>query len=189
MRKPIDRFHYGRKTRDRAGAKIITVGKAARQNNGVEAGNFFGLVPDEFNRLADDRADGMIGVIVAIRAGKLDHAELHEVILPHSKPVIFESRSDHRRDFDFGRRRGLPGRDDFRARLRGFAFEARAISRRRAAAHPGLLTWRPRARASASAGKFSVMVETAAKYAPWPTRTGATSAVSLPMKTLLPILV
>jgi hypothetical protein len=66
MRKPIDCFHYGGKTRDRSGAKIITVGKAARQNNGVDAGNFFGLMPDKFDWLADDRPDCVVGVVVAI---------------------------------------------------------------------------------------------------------------------------
>src|ERR1700691_4708040 len=94
MRKPIDRFHYGRKTRDRSGAKIITVGKAARQNNGVDAGNFFGLMPDKFDWLADDRPDCVVGVVVAIRAGKLDHAEFHEVILAHLKLATFKLRPD-----------------------------------------------------------------------------------------------
>src|SRR5271154_4054530 len=80
-----------------------------------------------------------------------------------------------------------------RAVLRRFedfvGFFAAASSRRRAFAQPSLLTCRPRASASASAGTFSVITEPAATYAPSPTRTGATSAVSLPMKTPLPIFV
>src|SRR5216683_1679354 len=68
-----------------------------------------------------------------------------------------------------------------------FGFSTVASSRRFFAAQPGLLTWRPRAIPNPSAGTFSVMVEPAAMYAPSPTRTGATRAVSLPMKTLLPI--
>src|SRR5258708_18882857 len=63
---------------------------------------------------------------------------------------------------------------------------AAASSRRFFAAQPGLLTWRPRAIPNPSEGTFSVIVETAATYAPSPTRTGATRAVSLPMKTLFP---
>ena len=55
----------------------------------LEAGNFFGLMPDKFNRLADDRADCVAGVVVAIRAWKLDHAELHKSILPHLNKMIF----------------------------------------------------------------------------------------------------
>ncbi len=54
---------------------------------------------------------------------------------------------------------------------------------------PGLFTWRPRAKANASAGTFSVITEPAATYAPSPTRTGATSAELLPMKTRLPMAV
>src|ERR1700687_624553 len=68
-----------------------------------------------------------------------------------------------------------------------FGFSVAANSRRFLAAQPGLLTWRPRAMPNPSDGTFSVIVEPAAMYAPSPTRTGATSAVSLPMKTLFPI--
>src|SRR5467141_1790589 len=68
-----------------------------------------------------------------------------------------------------------------------FGFSVAVDSRRFFAAQPGLLTWRPRAIANPSEGTFSVMVEPAPMYAPSPTRTGATRAVSLPMKTLFPI--
>src|SRR6266481_847106 len=68
-----------------------------------------------------------------------------------------------------------------------FGFSAAANSRRFLAAQPGLLTWRPRAIPNPSEGTFSVIVEPAAMYAPSPTRTGATRAVSLPMKTLFPM--
>jgi hypothetical protein len=36
----------------------------------------------------------MVGVVVAIRAGELDHAELHEVILAHLKLATFKLRLD-----------------------------------------------------------------------------------------------
>src|SRR6185369_398304 len=62
-------------------------------------------------------------------------------------------------------------------------------SRRFLAAQPGLLDCRPRAMPSPSAGTFSVIVEPAAIYAPSPTRSGATSAELLPIKTRLPIVV
>src|SRR5580765_8066648 len=81
-----------------------------------------------------------------------------------------------RRDFAF-----------FRGRWAFLGFSAAANSRRFLEAQPGLFTWRPRAIASASAGTFSVIVEPAATYAPSPTRTGATSALSLPINTLLPM--
>src|SRR5258708_5385074 len=82
----------------------------------------------------------------------------------------------------FEARRGL--RFDLFAAF--FGFSAAANSRRFFAAQPGLLTWRPRAIPNPSDGTFSVMVEPAAMYAPSPTRTGATKAVSLPIKTLFP---
>jgi hypothetical protein len=68
-----------------------------------------------------------------------------------------------------------------------FGFSTAESSRRFFAAQPGLLTWRPRAIPNPSEGTFSVIVEPAAMYAPSPTRTGATRAVSLPMKTLFPM--
>ena len=52
---------------------------------------------------------------------------------------------------------------------------------------PGLTAWRPRAIASASSGTSSVITLPAATSARAPTRTGATKAVSLPMKAPSPI--
>jgi hypothetical protein len=41
------------------------------------------LVPDEFDGLMDDCGDGMVGVFIAIRAGKLHHSEFHRGTLLH----------------------------------------------------------------------------------------------------------
>src|SRR5579863_6532864 len=113
-------------------------------------------------------------------------------------------RAQRRRDLDLagdrirdlclerGLRGLLRGFDFFvlvRLRSPAFAFEARFCSARRARAHPGLLACLPRATASASGGTFSVITDPAPTYAPSPTRTGATSAVSLPMKARLPMVV
>lgn len=81
-REPVDRFHNWRKPRNRTRSKIIAECKASRKNNRVEAGNFFGLVPDEFNRLADDQADCVVGVVVAIRAGELNDPKFHRAKSP-----------------------------------------------------------------------------------------------------------
>src|ERR1700722_8303115 len=62
-------------------------------------------------------------------------------------------------------------------------------SARLALAQPGLVAWRPRAIASASAGTFSVIVDPAPMYAPEPMRIGATSVVSLPINARSPIVV
>ncbi len=34
-------------------------------------------MPDEFDWLAEDSSDGMVGVVVTIRPGKNNHAEFH----------------------------------------------------------------------------------------------------------------
>src|SRR5437660_10039768 len=101
-----------------------------------------------------------------------------------STPILFRSslRSSKER---YLRLLVALGRFDFFVVF--FGFSVAASSRRFFAAQPGLLTWRPRAIPNPSAGTVSVMVEPAPTYAPSPTRTGATRAVSLPMKTLFPI--
>src|SRR5262249_40004451 len=40
------------------------------------------LVPDEFNGLLEDVADGVESVVIAIRAGKNDDSEFHRVVTP-----------------------------------------------------------------------------------------------------------
>src|SRR6185437_2070088 len=119
---------------------------------------------------------------------------------PCGKLEGFSAGIYRRRRLDFARRgvrrkvlRGDARREVLLCDARRFAglacLDSTAALRRRALAQPGLLTCRPRAMPSASTGTFSVMIEPAATYAPSPTRTGATSAVSLPMKTRLPIFV
>jgi hypothetical protein len=79
--KAVQRAHDRRKARDRSRAEIIAVGKAAWEQDGVVAGEIFRLVPDEIDRLANYRADGVKGVVIAIRPGKLNDPEFHAVIL------------------------------------------------------------------------------------------------------------
>src|SRR5580704_4784644 len=100
--------------------------------------------------------------------------------------IVSSGGGNYRRRFVLVRRFG---REREARRFEDLGFLACANSLRRAAAHPGLFAWRPRAMARASAGTFSVMVDPAATYAPRPMRTGATRAVSLPMKTPSPIVV
>src|SRR4029077_16217495 len=71
-RKTIHRFHHRGKARDSARAQVITESESARKNDDVAARQLVGLVPDEFNRLAEDGADGIKGIVVAIRSGKTD---------------------------------------------------------------------------------------------------------------------
>src|SRR5579885_2692735 len=140
-------------------------------------------MPDEFHRLMQHISDRIKGVVVAIGSGKDDDSKLHCAVTP---PAIFRehlsltqgravwlwamgSQTDHlvearvttdgvlSRYFRRGlRERDLPPGDDDFFRL------PEASSRRFLAAQPGLFTWRPRAMPSASAGRFSVIVEPAA---------------------------
>src|SRR6202030_3680795 len=117
-----------------------------------------------------------------LQGGTLNSATLSPPRHPERSEGSQRRLRDRPRNWRFVLARGL---EDF---LRGLRFErarsfsSRLISSRRFRAQPGLFTCRPRASASASAGTFSVSVEPAATYAPFPTRIGATSAVSLPIK-------
>src|SRR5467141_58296 len=80
----FDGLHHRGKTRDGAGAQIIAVGKSAGQNNGVAIRQIFGLVPDEFDRLLLNVADGVERVMVAIGPGENDDSKFHAVAAPCS---------------------------------------------------------------------------------------------------------
>src|ERR1700735_651734 len=80
--KPVHGFHHRRKTRDRAGAQVVSEREAARQDNGIAPSEVFGLVPDKVDGLADDRAYRLTGVVIAIRTGKLYHSEFHWPVSP-----------------------------------------------------------------------------------------------------------
>src|SRR5580692_2389588 len=82
-REAVHGFHYRRKSRNRPGAQVIAIREAAGENYDVAVGKIFGLVPDEFDGLMDDCGDGMVGVFIAIRAGKLHHSEFHRGTLLH----------------------------------------------------------------------------------------------------------
>jgi hypothetical protein len=69
--------HDGRKPRDRSRAQIIAEGETTGENDGVEGGYLLGLVPDEFDPLADDRIDRVIGIVIAVRSGELDNSKFH----------------------------------------------------------------------------------------------------------------
>jgi len=72
-----DGIHDRRKASDGAGAEIVAVGKAAGEDDGVAAVEVFRLVPDEFDGLLEDVADGVEGVVVAVGPGKDYDSEFH----------------------------------------------------------------------------------------------------------------
>src|SRR5467141_4485712 len=99
----LHRAHHGRKPRNRARAQVIAISKPARQNDGVKTSDLFGLMPQEFNRLVKDLAQGVVGVVVAVRAGKHDHTEFHRASSPLIR-AFYHSREAHSRPYcDSGR--------------------------------------------------------------------------------------
>jgi len=72
-----DGVQDGRKAGDGASAEIVAVGKTAREDEGVATVEVFGLVPDEFDGLLEDVADGVEGVVVAVGPGKNYDSEFH----------------------------------------------------------------------------------------------------------------
>jgi hypothetical protein len=92
----LDRLHHRRKARDGAGAQIVAVGKSAGQDDGVAIRKIFRLVPDEFDGLMEDVADGVKRIVVAIGPGENDDSKFHVVpapcriagalILAHARP-------------------------------------------------------------------------------------------------------
>ncbi len=87
------RAHHRRKPRNRARAQVIAVGKSAGQQDRVKPVHFFGLMPQEFNRLVENFAERVLGVVVAIRARKHDHTEFHRAESPLS--FYFNTRRDN----------------------------------------------------------------------------------------------
>ena len=86
--KSIEGPHDRRKTGDGAGAEIIAIRKAAGQDDRIEAGEIFGLVPDEFDRLPQDAADGVESVVIAIGTGKDDNTNFHRLATPWGRNII-----------------------------------------------------------------------------------------------------
>src|SRR5260221_471936 len=90
----FDGLHDGRKARDGAGAKIVAVGEAAGQDDGVAIREVLRLVPDEFDGLVQDAAERVKRVVIAIRAGKDYDSELHRVGSPRGirgNPILAQT--------------------------------------------------------------------------------------------------
>ena len=78
-REAVDGAHHRRKAGDGASAEVVAEREAAGEDDGVESGNVFRLVPDEVHRLTHNRSNRVIGVMVAIGTRKLHHSEFHQV--------------------------------------------------------------------------------------------------------------
>ena len=72
-----DRRHDRREARDRAGAQVVAVREPAGQDHDVGALEARVLVPDERGLVPEHVLRGVVGVVVAVGAGKDDDGELH----------------------------------------------------------------------------------------------------------------
>ena len=72
-----DRLHHRRELRERAGAEVVAVCEAARDDHAVGAVQVGLLVPEELRLFAEDVLGDVQRVVVAVRAGKDDDREFH----------------------------------------------------------------------------------------------------------------
>ena len=78
--KLLDRVHHGRKARERAGAQVVAVRKAAGKDHRVVSRKICFAVPDEVDWLAHVFGDHVIGIVIAIRTRKNNNSEFHASI-------------------------------------------------------------------------------------------------------------
>src|SRR5258708_2775048 len=84
LREFFDGLHHRGKPRDGAGAQIVAEGETAGQDDSIAIREIFGLMPDEFDGLLEDVADGVKRVVVAIGPGENDDSKFHAVAAPCS---------------------------------------------------------------------------------------------------------
>src|SRR5882672_160354 len=94
----LDGAHHWRKPCDGPRAQVIAIGKPAGQNDGVKTSDSFGLMPEKFNRLMKDLAQGVVGVVVTVRAREHDHTEFHRASSPLIR-AFYHSRQAHSRPY------------------------------------------------------------------------------------------
>src|SRR5258708_1372768 len=72
-----DCVHDRREPGNRSGAEVVSIRESAGKDYAVIAfERCFGM-PDVLDRLVEHVFDGVIGILVAVRAGKPDYGELH----------------------------------------------------------------------------------------------------------------
>src|SRR5262249_26165757 len=77
--KIIDGLHYRRESRDPACPQVIPVRESPGKNYRVITIYLLFFMPNEINGLANDFADHVVRVVIAIGAGENHYAEFHRV--------------------------------------------------------------------------------------------------------------
>jgi hypothetical protein len=74
-------IHDGREFGNGAGAQVITIGKAARDNDGVTIFQVVRIMPEHGRLLSGGGNGRIVTILIAIGAGKDDDAKFHKFIL------------------------------------------------------------------------------------------------------------
>src|SRR5579883_3020580 len=74
------RRHDGREFGDGAGAQIVSIGKAARHNDGIAILEIMRLMPQKGDRLLRNCVDYMVAVVVAVRPWEDKNAKFHRTL-------------------------------------------------------------------------------------------------------------
>src|SRR5205823_8092292 len=73
--------HDGRELSDGGGARVIAIGKAARDDDGITILQVVRLMPEHGGLLAGGGNGRVVTILIAVGAGKDDDAKLHNFIL------------------------------------------------------------------------------------------------------------
>ena len=69
--------HDGGEPGNRSRSQVVPVGEASRQQDHIVPLDRVFLVPDKIDRLPDDLADHVVGIVITIRSGEDDDAKFH----------------------------------------------------------------------------------------------------------------
>jgi len=76
-RKLLHGLHYRREAREGSAAKVISIGKSAGQNDGIDVAKPCGIVPNVFRFMSEIMRYGVQSVVITIAAGENDNSDFH----------------------------------------------------------------------------------------------------------------
>src|SRR2546427_11888146 len=86
--KLLHRPHDRREPGDGAGPQIVTVGKAAGQNDCIQAVEGCLLVPDFLNFLAKNVGEHMHAIVIAVASREHNYSEIHGLAISYTPYAI-----------------------------------------------------------------------------------------------------
>ena len=88
--------HHGREPRDGTAAQVVSIRETTRENDGVKAVQVLTVMPDKICLLPEIASDGVVRVVIAIRAGKHYDSELHWGNLSVTERAAFRAAQSYR---------------------------------------------------------------------------------------------